>query len=100
MEGYSGENGLTLKDGKEPVGKDVGKEVEWAQQVQRPWAECPWHDRATKSSPLRLEHRVWGKVEDELRHHTMQGLVGHNEECGFTLGTRAPKGFEQESDII
>ena len=43
---------------------------------------------------------MWGKVEDELRHQIMQGLVGHNEECDFTLGTRAPKGFEQESDII
>lgn len=50
MEGYSGENGreglseeenlqLTSEDNKQPASKDVGKEVEGAQQVQRPRGE-------------------------------------------------------------
>lgn len=50
-----------LKDKKEPASKDLGEDGEGAQQVQRPWGECSWLDRATKMSPLRLERRVGGK---------------------------------------
>lgn len=65
---------LSLKDEEEPTGKDVGREVEGGQQVQRPWGKCSWLDRAT-SSPLQPGHKVWGKVENELRGQIMESFV-------------------------